>query len=74
MGSTMEGLVGSLLEHTPAVGPASGYFRGERFHGLEGHFFIWLPCGGTGVMRVVLQGNEVLSPADDRILRLTPAE
>ena len=56
-----EGLQSPLLEFTPAVAPASGtFYRGRLFPQLRGNFLFGC-LRGLNLMRLVLNGREVVS-------------
>ena len=54
-------MVAPLLEYTPAVAPASAaFYTGSRLAKFKGNFFFGC-LRGEGLMRVVLNGNKVVS-------------
>jgi len=58
---TREGLQPPLLEYTPACAPASGtFYRGSAFPQFKGSYFFGC-LRGEGMMRVVLEGRQVVS-------------
>lgn len=57
---TKEGMIGPLLEYTPAIAPASGrFYSGTAFPAFAGDFFIGC-LRGEGMVRVRLDGSKVL--------------
>lgn len=61
---TRAGLESPLLEYTPACAPASGmFYNGSAFPAFKGNFF--LGClRGTRIIRVTLNGRNVVSQED----------
>src|SRR5262252_875028 len=59
--ATHEGMRSPLLEYTPACAPASGmFYRGAAFPEFRGNFFFGCLVG-TRMIRVVLDGDRVVS-------------
>lgn len=57
---TREGMIGPLLEYTPAIAPASGrFYSGAAFASFVGDFFIGC-LRGEAMVRVRLDGRKVL--------------
>jgi glucose/arabinose dehydrogenase len=61
---TREGMISPLLEYTPACAPASSmFYNGSVFPAFKGNFF--LGClRGARIIRVVLNGRNVVSQED----------
>lgn len=58
---TKEGLISPLLEYTPACAPASAmFYNGAVFPSFKGNFFFGC-LRGTRIIRVVLNGRNVVS-------------
>jgi len=59
--ATHEGMESPVLEYTPACAPASGmFYRGSQFPQFKNNFFFGCLVG-TRIIRVVLNGRQVLS-------------
>jgi len=59
--ATREGMESPALEYTPACAPASGmFYRGSQFPQFKNNFFFGCLVG-TRLIRVVLNGRQVLS-------------
>jgi glucose/arabinose dehydrogenase len=59
-----EGMVSPLLEYSPACAPASGmFYNGSQFPAFKGNFFFGC-LRGTRIIRVVLNGRNVVSQED----------
>jgi glucose/arabinose dehydrogenase len=61
---TKEGLISPLLEYTPACAPASAmFYNGALFPAFKGNFFFGC-LRGERIIRVVLNGRNVVSQED----------
>ncbi|MBV9217744.1 MAG: PQQ-dependent sugar dehydrogenase [Acidobacteria bacterium] len=61
---TREGMVSPLLEYSPACAPGSGmFYNGSAFAAFKGNFFFGC-LGGKRIIRVVLDGRNVVKQED----------